>query len=81
MGYNHNPDFNGASQLGVGLPQVNIKDGKLHSTAAAFLVPILHRPNLTVITHAIATRLLFEGTRTTGVEYLHEGTLYQVRVN
>ncbi|MCP6762155.1 MAG: GMC family oxidoreductase N-terminal domain-containing protein [Fischerella sp. CENA71] len=81
MGYKHNPDFNGADQLGVGLPQVNIKDGKRHSTAAAFLVPILHRPNLTVTTGAIATRLLFEGTRTVGVEYLHNGTLHQVRVN
>ena len=81
MGYTHNPDFNGASHLGVGLPQVNMKDGKRHSSAAAFLVPILHRANLTVTTHAIATRLLFEGTRTIGVEYLHEGTLHQVQVN
>ncbi|MDZ8239452.1 MAG: GMC family oxidoreductase N-terminal domain-containing protein [Nostoc sp. ChiQUE01a] len=81
LGYRHNPDFNGADQQGVGLPQLNIKDGKRHSTAAAFLVPILNRPNLTVTTHAIATRLLFEGTRTVGVEYLHNGTLHQVRVN
>ncbi|HEY9846929.1 MAG TPA: GMC oxidoreductase, partial [Candidatus Caenarcaniphilales bacterium] len=48
---------------------------------AAFLVPILHRPNLSIITHATVTRLLFEGTRTLGVEYLHEGTLHQVYVN
>ena len=81
LGYPHNPDFNGASQLGVGLPQLNIKDGKRHSTAAAFLVPILDRPNLTTITKALVTRLLFEGTRTIGVEYLHEGTLHEVHVN
>jgi choline dehydrogenase len=44
-------------------------------------VPILQRPNLTVTTGALVTRLLFEGTRTVGVEYLHEGTLHQARVN
>lgn len=81
MGYSHNPDFNGPEQLGVGLPQVNIKDSKRQSTAAAFLVPILDRPNLSVTTHATVTRLLFEGTRTIGVEYLHEGTLHQAYVN
>ena len=80
-GYGHNPDFNGAHQEGAGLAQVHIKDSKRQSTAIAFLLPILDRPNLTTTTHAIATRLLFEGTRTVGVEYLHNGTLYQVRVN
>ncbi|MBX9252496.1 GMC family oxidoreductase N-terminal domain-containing protein [Desmonostoc muscorum CCALA 125] len=80
-GYGHNPDFNGAHQEGAGLAQVHIKDSKRQSTATAFLLPILDRPNLTTTTHAIATRLLFEGTRTVGVEYLHNGTLHQVRVN
>jgi len=50
-----------------------------HSAAAAFLVPIQRRPNLTVITGALVTRLLFEGTRAVGVEYLHSGMLHQVR--
>ena len=81
LGYDHNPDPNGMQQEGAGLYQLTIKDGKRHSTAAAFLVPILHRPNLTVTTGALVTRLLFEGTRTVGVEYLHDGTLHQVRVN
>jgi choline dehydrogenase len=81
MGYNYNPDFNGIQQEGAGFYQFTIKDGKRHSTAAAFLLPILDRPNLTTITGALVTRLLFEGTRTVGVEYLHEGTLHQVSVN
>jgi choline dehydrogenase len=81
LGYDHNPDFNGVQQEGVGLFQFTAKDGKRHSTAAAFLLPILQRSNLTITTGALATRLLFEGTRTIGVEYLHEGTLYQVRGN
>ncbi|MEH2373674.1 GMC family oxidoreductase [Nostoc sp.] len=81
MGYPNNPDSNGMQQSGAGLYQLTIKDGKRHSAAAAFLLPILERPNLTVMTRALVTRLLFEGTRTVGVEYLHEGTLHQVRVN
>jgi choline dehydrogenase len=81
LGYDYNPDANGMQQEGAGLYQLTIKDGKRHSTAAAFLVPILQRPNLTVTTGALVTRLLFEGTRTVGVEYLHEGTLHRVRVN
>jgi choline dehydrogenase len=81
LGYDHNPDANGMQQEGAGLYQLTIKDGKRHSAAAAFLVPILQRPNLTVTTGALVTRLLFKGTRTVGVEYLHEGTLHQVRVN
>lgn len=81
LGYDRNPDFNGVQQEGVGPFQFTVKDGKRHSTAAAFLLPILQRPNLTTTTGALATRLLFEGTRTVGVEYLHEGTLHQARVN
>ncbi len=81
MGYTHNPDFNAMQQLGAGPYQLTVKDGKRHSTAAAFLLPILQRPNLTTTTGALVTRLLFEGTRAVGVEYLHEGTLHQVRVN
>jgi choline dehydrogenase len=81
LGYDYNPDFNGKQQEGAGPIQLTIKDGKRHSAAAAFLVPILDRPNLTVQTSAFVTRLLFEGTRTIGVEYLHEGTLHQVKVN
>jgi choline dehydrogenase len=81
LGYPRNPDFNGAQQEGAGLYQLTVKDGKRQSTAVAFLSPILHRPNLTTTTGALVKRLLFEGTRTVGVEYLHEGTIHQVRVN
>ncbi|ARV57531.1 choline dehydrogenase [Nostocales cyanobacterium HT-58-2] len=81
MGYERNLDFNGLQQEGAGLYQLTYKDGKRQSTAVAFLHPILHRPNLTTQTGALVTRLLFEGTRTVGVEYLHNGTMHQVRVN
>lgn len=81
MGYGRNPDFNSAQQEGAGLYQLTIKEGKRHSVAAAFLLPILDRPNLTTQTGALVTRLLFEDNRAIGVEYLHQGMLHQVRVN
>ncbi|MBC7971295.1 MAG: GMC family oxidoreductase N-terminal domain-containing protein, partial [Verrucomicrobia bacterium] len=80
-GYDYNPDFNGAQQKGAGPYQLTVKDGKRHSAAAAFLLPIRQRSNLTVKTGALVTRLLFEGTRTVGVEYVQEGTIHQVQAN
>lgn len=74
-------DFNGATQEdGAGIVQFNItKDGKRCSAAVAFLTPILSRPNLTVKTHAMVTRLLFEGKRVVGVEYVCDGQIYEVK--
>lgn len=75
-------DFNGATQEdGAGIVQFNItKDGKRASAAVAFLTPILSRPNLTVKTHAMVTRLLFEGKRVVGVEYIQDGQIHKVEV-
>jgi choline dehydrogenase len=67
-GHHHNPDFNGAEQTGVGRYQLTQRDGMRWSTADAFLRPALERPNLTVITDALARRVLFEGERARGVE-------------
>lgn len=66
-GYPINPDFNGASQYGVGLYQVTQKSGKRCSAADAFLDPILTRPNLEILTHARALKLLFKDKRCEGV--------------
>src|SRR5690606_29354225 len=54
---------------GVGFFQVTQKGGERHSVATAYLTPVLDRPNLTVITNARATRVLFDGKRAIGVEY------------
>jgi choline dehydrogenase len=81
QGYEQNPDFNGVQQEGAGLYQRTVKDGKRQSTAVAFLRPIFERPNLTIQTGALVTRLLFEGKRTVGVAYVQNGTEYTVRVN
>ena len=69
-GYVHNEDFNGATQDGVGLYQVTHKNGERCSAAKAYLTRALLRPNLRVITGAQATRVLFEGRRAVGVEFL-----------
>jgi choline dehydrogenase len=74
-----NPDFNGASQEGVGIYQITAKSGRRMSAARAFLRPAMRRRNLDVITHAHATRILFEGRRASGVEYLRGGKTVSVR--
>ena len=78
-GHEHNPDFNGARQEGVGRFQLTQRDGKRLSTADAFLRPGRRRPNLTVLTHAYALRLLFEGRRAVGVEISRHDEVQQIR--
>jgi len=81
LGWPHNDDFNGASQEGFGTYQVTQRQGKRHSTAMAYLHPAQHRPNLTVLTQSLVTRVLFEGTRAVGVAYLKDRQEQQIRVN
>lgn len=70
-GYPYTPDFNGAQQEGVGPYQRTINDGERWSTARAFLHPVLKdRPNLTVISTALVSKIRFEGKRAIGVETL-----------
>jgi choline dehydrogenase len=66
-------DFNGSSQIGAGSYQVTCHNGWRCSTADAYLRPAIHRPNLTVWVNTQVTRILFDGTRATGVSYLREG--------
>jgi choline dehydrogenase len=81
IGLSYNKDFNGPEQEGVGFYQVTQRKGKRHSAADGYLKPALSRPNLTVRTHAHATRLLVEKTRVVGVAYVQNGEPDQVRVN
>jgi choline dehydrogenase len=69
-GHLRNDDFNGPRQEGFGRYQVNQQGGRRFSAADAFLRPARRRKNLRVETEALATRLLFEGTRCIGVEYV-----------
>jgi choline dehydrogenase len=73
-GYRRNADFNGATQEGFGYNQWTLRKGLRSSAATAYLRPARRRGNLTVITRAHATRLLFADRRATGVEYLRDGT-------
>ncbi|WP_027151082.1 GMC family oxidoreductase N-terminal domain-containing protein [Mesorhizobium sp. WSM2561] len=68
-----NPDFNGASQEGAGIYQITTKNGRRMSAARAFLRPAMKRKNLRVEINALATRILFEGKRAVGIEYLQNG--------
>ncbi|MFZ4535628.1 GMC family oxidoreductase [Propionivibrio sp.] len=77
-GLPYNNDFNGANPEGVGQFQVTQKNGRRCSTARAYLTPARSRANLTVITGAHATRVIFEQHRALGVEYQHRGRLQQV---
>ncbi|MGV3552213.1 GMC family oxidoreductase [Rhizobium sp.] len=72
-GFAYNSDFNGAAQEGVGVYQINTKGGWRMSAAKAFLRPALKRSNVTLITQAQATKILFEGKRATGIEIAHRG--------
>ncbi|MGH7023064.1 MAG: choline dehydrogenase [Caulobacteraceae bacterium] len=72
-GYKLTTDFNGAQQEGFGPYQLTIRDGQRCSAAAGYLHPALKRPNLTALTGARIGRVLIDGGRATGVEYLHEG--------
>lgn len=78
MGLPRNPDYNGATQEGVSLSQVNQKGGQRWSAADGYLKPALSRRNLTVITGAQTQRLLFDGRRATGVAYQRNGRVETV---
>ena len=76
-----NRDFNGAAQEGVGIYQITTKGGRRMSAARAFLRPAMRRRNVRVETGALATRILFEGSRAVGVEYEQNGQTKQARAN
>lgn len=72
-GIPENSDYNGASFEGVGFLQQSIANGMRCSGWTAFLSPARSRPNLSIVTGALVTRVVFEGTRACGVEYVQGG--------
>lgn len=74
-----NPDLNGASIEGVGIYQINTRDGLRHSSARAYLWPARRRANLRIETGALATRIVFEGRRAVGVAFERAGVATEVR--
>ncbi len=80
-GYRLNGDFNGEQQEGVGLYQVTQKGGERCSAAKAYLTPNLKRPNLLVMTDAVATRIVLDGQRAVGVEVRVGGQLQHLEAS
>ncbi len=78
-GYPYNDDTNGALRVGFGPTDVTAWKGRRQSTAVAYLRPARRRPNLEVLTKALATRVLFEGRRAVGVELARRGRPIRVR--
>lgn len=67
-------DFNQPTPVNVaGYYQKTILDGKRHSVADAFLTPVLSRPNLEVRSQCQATKIVIEGQRAAGIEYVRDG--------
>ncbi len=84
--YRRREDFNDGDNEGVGIYQVTQfhskdKNGERCSAAAGYLHPVMDRPNLTVITKARATKVLFEGKRAVGVAYRQGKQTKEVRAN
>ncbi len=78
-GYGRTADMNGYRQEGFGPMDMTVHRGRRWSAANAYLRPAAKRPNLALETGALATRLLLDGRRATGVEYRHGGTARTAR--
>ena len=74
-------DYNGTQQTGASLTQCTIKDGKRCSGAVAFLKPVLNRSNLSAITKAHVSKIVFEGKKAVAVEYIKSGKKKIVHTN
>ncbi len=68
LGIPFNPDFNGEHQAGLGYYQLTQLNARRSSTSIAFLKPVRHRANLSVMLHTMATRVVVEGGCAVGVE-------------
>ncbi len=73
-----NPDFNGERIDGVGMVQLNVRNGWRCSTAVGYLKPNLKRKNLKLMTRTQVRRILFDGKRAVGVEVEVGGTLKRI---
>ena len=72
-------DLDGSQYEGFGKPDFTIHRGERASTAKRYLEPVRARANLRVEIHALSSRILFEGRRAVGVEYLQNGRVVRAR--
>ena len=80
-GQPRNPDFNGAQQEGAGYQQLTSRNGRRCSTATGFLKPVLHRENLRVVTDALVSKVLFDGKKAVGVQFLKDSKKIEIKAN
>lgn len=80
-GYALTDDVNGFRQEGFGRMDMTVRKGKRCSAAKAYLRPAMKRPNVKVVTGALANRIVFEGKRAVGVAYEQGGQQHEVRAN
>ncbi len=73
-------DINGEEQEGATYYQLTVKNGQRCSAAVAYLHPVMHRANLQVETQALAQKILFDGAKAVGVQFLQDGITRVVRV-
>ena len=78
-GYPANPDYNGATQEGVGHFQLTLRNGRRCSSAVAYLKPAMRRANLSVLTECLVQALDFDERRVTGVKVRHKGRAMTIR--
>jgi choline dehydrogenase len=80
-GFPTDPDMNHPQSAGLGFWPLNNIDGLRISTAVAYLNPVRHRLNLTIRAHALVRRILFQGSRGTGVEVESGGEVFSIEGN
>ncbi len=78
-GYKRNADFNGADQEGYGYYQLTARNGRRCSAAVGYLNPAKSRPNLSIVSDALVTRINVENRRATGVTYEQAGLRHTVK--
>ncbi|XP_065647440.1 choline dehydrogenase, mitochondrial isoform X3 [Hydra vulgaris] len=80
-GYPYTEDVNGYKQEGMGQYDRTIYKGKRWSTSQAYLHPALKRKNLDAQHGAFTTKILFEGTKAIGVEYVQNSKIRKAKAN
>lgn len=80
-GYATTDDYNSAQQEGFGPMHMTVKNGVRSSASREYLDPIKHRSNLTIVTGALAQRVILDGKKATGVEYKLNGAVKTAQAN
>jgi len=81
VGIPRTDDFNSGDQEGAGYFQLTTRNGRRCSAAVGYLNPVKHRRNLEITTDATVRRIVFDGKRAVGVEFVVGGQIRTARVS